>query len=328
VAVIPSGSEPPGRTPRPSGDAGRVVPLRRLSDGTDGGVAQLAEAPGAVVAVAVALARYAVARAQLSRRMHLSGAAARRLRRAGTGPGVQAALASLVTSAGRRAVVTAGNVADVVLPGLARAVVSRIDLTALVQEFVDLDRVAAALDVDAVVAKVDLDAVVDRIDVDAIATGLDLDPLMAKVLATVDVTPVLDRLDLDAIVARVDLDRAVTRVDIERVLDRLDLDEIVQRVDLDRAVDSVDIDRVLARTDLIGLARWVVQEIDLPALIRYSTGSVTTEMVRSARDQSVDADRAVERLVDRLLRRSGRRTVQPLPEPTGTPSPEVPGDPG
>jgi hypothetical protein len=70
----------------------------------------------------------------------------------------------------------------------------------------------------------------------------------------------------------------------------------------------VDVDRVIARTDVAGLARYIVQEIDLPGLLSASTGTVTSEMVRSVRDQGADADRAVERVVDRLLHRHGRRT--------------------
>jgi hypothetical protein len=98
----------------------------------------------------------------------------------------------------------------------------------------------------------------------------------------------------------------VDRVDIDRVLNRVDLDEVVAKVDLDRAVDRVDIDRVIAKADVIALARWVIEEIDLPTVIRSSTGSVGTEMVRGVRDQSADADHAVERAVDRLLRRHRR----------------------
>jgi hypothetical protein len=209
-----------------------------------------------------------------------------------------------LSSAGQVAAEVAGALADVLLPTLAREALSRVDVTALVLEFVDIDRLAAALDVDAVVARVDLDAVVDRIDVAAIAAGLDLDALVEKV----DIARVLNRVDLDDVVARVDLDRAVDRVDIARILGRVDLDDVVARVDLDRAVDRVDIDRIIARADVLALARWVVEEIDLPAVIRSSSSSVAAEMVRGVRDQSADADRAVERVVDRLLRRHGRRT--------------------
>jgi hypothetical protein len=123
------------------------------------------------------------------------------------------------------------------------------------------------------------------------------------------------RLDLDRIVDKVDVSRVIDKVDLDAVVSRVDLDRAVDRVDLDRAVDRVDIDRVLSRTDLAGLARYVVAEIDLPGLLRASTGSVTTEVVRSVRDQGADADRAVERVVDRLLRRQARHTGPPGSQP-------------
>ena len=95
----------------------------------------------------------------------------------------------------------------------------------------------------------------------------------------VDIARVIDRVDLDAVAARVDLDRwwrgSTSRAHRPG---RPGLG-VVDRVDLDRAVDRVDVDRVIARTDLAGLARYVVQEIDLPGLLRASTGSVSSEMV-------------------------------------------------
>jgi hypothetical protein len=167
--------------------------------------------------------------------------------------GLLAAAARLAAHPGTEIRHTVGNVLDVLVPATARTLLSRLDVPALVRQFVDLD----------------------------------------------------------TIVDRVDLDRAVDRVDIARILDRIDLDDIVARVNLDRAVDRVDLDRVIDRADVIGLVRYVIREIDLPALLRSSTGSVTSEMVRSVRDQGADADRAVERVVDRfLLRRRSRRGAE------------------
>jgi hypothetical protein len=223
-----------------------------------------------------------------------------------------------------------GAVADDVVPRVARAILSRLDVPGLVQEFVDLDRLAGRLDVNAVTARVDLDTLLARVDVEGIAAGLNLNALAEKL----DIRRIIDRVDLDELVARVDLDRAVDHVDIDRIIDRVDLDELVARVDLDRAVDRADIgriidrvdldrvvdradiDRIIDRADIVGLARYVIEEIDLAALVRSSTGSVTSEMVRSVRDQGADADRAVERVVDRLLRRRGPRAVRPL-SPSG-----------
>ena len=76
--------------------------------------------------------------------------------------------------------------------------------------------------------------------------------------------------DLDDVRAfddRVQVDAGDDLVDIERVIDRLDLDKIVARV---------DIDPVIERANIVEIARYVVQELDLPALIRSSTASVST----------------------------------------------------
>jgi SAM-dependent methyltransferase len=144
------------------------------------------------------------------------------------------------------------------------------------------------------------------------------------------VATALARLDLDVVVAAaladVDLDRivgdAVARVDIatlvEQVLAEIDLTTLVtDRVDLGRVVDDVldQIDLtalVMQRVDLAAVAERVIDDIDLPEIIRESTGSIAYETVRGIRLQSVDADRAIERVVDRiLLRRRGRRTRAP-----------------
>lgn len=174
---------------------------------------------------------------------------------------------------------------DVVVPEIVRTLLARIDLTALVGESLDLDRVAAGLDVDAVAARLDVDRVLDRIDLNEVA----------------------DRIDVDRILDRVDLDEVAARLDVDKVIARVDLDGVVDRVDLDRAAARLDLDPILERADVVGLARYVIDAIDLPALIRSSTGSMTSEVVRGVRAQGADADEAVQRVVDRLLRRRGPR---------------------
>ncbi|HEY0815212.1 MAG TPA: hypothetical protein VGE11_18230 [Pseudonocardia sp.] len=168
-----------------------------------------------------------------------------------------------------------------VAPPLVDAVVTAMDLTQLVARHIDLDRLAALLDVDAVVARADLDAVVTRVDIAAILDRVDLDTIV-------------DRLDLDAVVARVDLDAIAARIDIEA---------IVKRVDPDAVIARVDVDATLARLDLAAIARQVVDDIELPELLRQSTGAVSSEAVREIRDESMLADEAVARFVDRVLRR-------------------------
>jgi hypothetical protein len=182
---------------------------------------------------------------------------------------------------------------DAVVPWAVDQALGRLSLTAVVLEHVDLDAVVAGVDVDAVVDRVDLTAVVlQRVDLEAL------------------VTAVLDRVDLTAVVLqRVDLEALVTAV-----LDRVDLTAVVlQRVDLDALVPAV-----IARVDLIGLAEEVIDGVDLPEIIRESTGSMASDAVRGARMQGIAADEAVGRAVDRLLlRRKSRHPAHVLGEPTG-----------
>jgi hypothetical protein len=64
---------------------------------------------------------------------------------------------------------------------------------------------------------------------------------------------------------------------------------------------------VMQQVDLLGVAEYVVDGIDLPEIIRDSTGSVASEAVVGLRLQGVDADVAVGRVVDRILRRGRQR---------------------
>ena len=180
----------------------------------------------------------------------------------------------------------------------------RLDLTRLVEENVDLDEIVATVDLDAAVARVDLDAAVRRVDLDA-------------AVALVDIEAVIDRVDLDAVVATVDLDAAVARVDIAGIIDRVDLDAVVATVDLDAAVARVDLDAVIDRIDVIGIVEEVLDVIDLPAIIRDSTGSMASETVRGARMTSITADDAISKAVDRALFRRRAQAAHPqAPEVT------------
>ena len=143
-----------------------------------------------------------------------------------------------------------------------------------------------------------------------------LDVWMPAIVATVvqrlDLTRLVeDNVDLDRIVSTVDLDAAVARVDLDAAVRRVDLDAIVATVDLDAAVRRVDLEAVISRIDLIGIVEEVLDVIDLPAIIRDSTGSMASETVRGARMTSMGADDAISRAVDRALFRRRRAGVGP-----------------
>ena len=223
------------------------------------------------------------------------------------------------------------------VPEVVDAVLDQLDLTELVLERVDLDRVAEHLDVDAVVERVDLERAIGRIDLDEIVARIDVGRIIDRVdldgvvdrvdieriIERVDLRAIVDRLpldeivariDVDEIVARVDLDRVLDRVDIERIVDRVDLNKIAERIDVDAVAARMDLDAVVARMDLVGIARYVIDELDLPEIIRGSTGTMATETVEGIRIQGMSADRLVSRLVDRALHRRGERDMEPLPE--------------
>jgi len=107
---------------------------------------------------------------------------------------------------------------------------------------------------------------------------------------------VLDQLDLTQIV--------LDHVDIDRIVASVDLDEVVDQLDVDAIADSLDIERVIARLDLAKLSLEVIERIDLPEIIRTSTGTVASESVRVVRMQTFGADRAISGLVNRMLGRS------------------------
>jgi hypothetical protein len=104
-------------------------------------------------------------------------------------------------------------------------------------------------------------------------------------------------------------------VDVDGVARRLDVAAVVDRVDVDAVASRLDVEAVVRRLDLAGLAAEVIDAVDLPELIRESTGSMASETVRGARMQGIAADDAVARAVDRLRVRGRGRS-----SPVGTSS--------
>jgi hypothetical protein len=168
-----------------------------------------------------------------------------------------------------------------ILPQAVERALATVDVTGLVRAHVDLDALAKIIDVDAVVSRVDLDAAVARVDLDAAISRVDLDA-------------VASRLDLNAVIDRADLDRAVSRVDLGPIVQRVDPDEIVARVDIEAALN---------RLDLAGIARQVIEAIDLAGILRESTGVVSSQAARVVRTEGMNADDSVARFFDRVLRR-------------------------
>ena len=132
--------------------------------------------------------------------------------------------------------------------------------------------------------------------VERVVSRLDLTGLVTR---HVDLDAVVSGVDLDTVVAGVDLNAAVAHVDLDAVVGRVDLDAAVSGVDIDAIVQRLDIDAVIDRVDLVAIVEEVIAAIDLPAIIRESTGSMASETVRGARMTGISVDEAITRTLER-----------------------------
>lgn len=87
---------------------------------------------------------------------------------------------------------------------------------------------------------------------------------------------------------------------VELVLDEIDLNNLIRE-----------------RIDLIGLADEVIDGVDLQAIIRQSTSTVTENVMSDVRSQGERADDMVSGFVDRLLGRA-REEQDSVRQPTQT----------
>lgn len=79
-------------------------------------------------------------------------------------------------------------------------------------------------------------------------------------------------------------------------------------------LDQIDLTELIrTRVDLVGLARYVVAAIDLPEIIRESTGSPIPGAEQVIRIQSIETDQAIAAWVDRVFRPGRNLSVQDDP---------------
>lgn len=126
----------------------------------------------------------------------------------------------------------------------------------------------------------------------------------------------LDRI-LDVVVPKV-VAAVLDRIDLtEIVTSRVDVDAIAAKVDVEPIAARVDVDAILDRVDLAGVTEDVLETIDLPEIIRQSTGSIASDTIVDVRLQGIQADQAVGRFVDRVF--GGRRRATRTPTADETP---------
>jgi hypothetical protein len=198
-----------------------------------------------------------------------------------------------------------------VVPPVVDEVLDSLDLTTLVRERVDIDALVSTVDIAAIVDRMDIDAILREVDIDGIVRQVDIDAIVSKV----DIDAIARQVDIDGIVRQVDINAIVSEVDIDAIAKRIDVDAIVERIDIDTVVSRVDVDAIVRRLDLVGIAEEIVNGIDLPEIIRQSTGSMASDVVRDVRMESIEADMAIARLIDRMIRRRRPRRTDAPGEP-------------
>jgi hypothetical protein len=161
-----------------------------------------------------------------------------------------------------------------------------------------------------------IDALAKRGRQERISGDYDVERLIDTLIPLV-LDRVLEQADLTAVVkAHVDIDALVAEVDLDAIAARIDVDAVARRLDLDAVMARVPIETVVA------LAEQVVDAIDLPGIVRDSTGSIASEAVLDVRMTSIEADQAISRIVDRLLLRRRKRATDAPGEPPSAASAE------
>jgi hypothetical protein len=106
------------------------------------------------------------------------------------------------------------------------------------------------------------------------------------------------------------LDNVVPPV-FNAIISRVDLTEIVvKNVNINEIVAQADINPILDRIPMTEIADYVIDEIDLPTLVRESTGGVADEILGLLRFQAIETDNFFSSVVDKVLFRSKTRAQE------------------
>jgi hypothetical protein len=117
-------------------------------------------------------------------------------------------------------------------------VLDQLDLTTLVIEHLDIQRVASTLDMNALIADLDMDQLTDRIDMDRLTARIDIQALLDRVDMPAVAAGVIDELDLTQVIRDVTVGTTSEGV----------RDVRLRAVEADRMIRRV-IDKILSRTD-------------------------------------------------------------------------------
>jgi hypothetical protein len=104
---------------------------------------------------------------------------------------------------------------------------------------------------------------------------------------------------------------AVVPITVNAVISRVNITEIViQHVDINAIVARANIDPILDRIPMAEIADYVIEEIDLPALVRESTGGVADNILGLLRFQAIETDNFISSVVDKVLFRNRTQDLE------------------
>jgi hypothetical protein len=133
--------------------------------------------------------------------------------------------------------------------------------------------------------------------------------LATAVVAQLDIDSLVSELPIDSIVSSVDIDALLERVDVERIIERVDVGQVVARVDVNAIVDRVDVQAIMGKVDIAPMAEEIIGEVDIGAIVRQSTGSITGDVVDGGRLTAMRVDGFIDRVVDHILFRRRPRDL-------------------
>lgn len=125
----------------------------------------------------------------------------------------------------------------------------------------------------------------------------------------------------DAIIRRIDItDVVLSHVDLRSIvmtaINDIDLTQIVvDQVDVNEIVGLADVDAVIDRVPMLQIADYIIEEIDLPQIIRESTGGVALDAFTTTRVSAIRTDEVISKIVDTLLLRRRQRDLDAPGDP-------------
>jgi hypothetical protein len=101
-------------------------------------------------------------------------------------------------------------------------------------------------------------------------------------------------------------------------------------VDVDEIVGKTDLDAVIDRIPMLQIADYIIEEVDLPQIIRESTGGVALDAFTTTRVSAIRADEIISTMVDTVLLRRLRQRERKLTvsDPEPDPQEETTEEPG